>query len=165
MAPRRRDGARFHRAERPAAFCGGADAAGPSQCEGRANRPLSGAAAFASPSQGKPTGFRLNALAHPDELSPAWIRARAWISHRRMFLPRQSPGKNRSTDPPLKNLQAMPAAGLPCDRRAWAASHTIFSGRTVSSNSSAVRRPRANTASLRVVPSCRAFLAHAAARS
>jgi transcriptional regulator with XRE-family HTH domain len=43
--------------------------------------------------------------------------------------------------------------------------YTIFSGRTVSSNSSAVISPMASTASFSVVPSRRAFLAHAAACS
>ena len=50
-------------------------------------------------------------------------------------------------------------------RRGRVIDYTIFSGRTVSSNSSAVRRPRDNTASFRVVPSERAFLAHLAAAS
>ena len=42
---------------------------------------------------------------------------------------------------------------------------TIFSGLTVSSNSSAVRRPSVRTASFKVVPSWRAFFAHSAAFS
>ena len=43
--------------------------------------------------------------------------------------------------------------------------YTIFSGRTVSSNSSAVSKPRDRTASFKVVPSARAFFAHLAAAS
>ena len=50
-------------------------------------------------------------------------------------------------------------------QRVFLIAYTIFSGRTVSSNSSAVRSPRARTASFNVVPSWRAFLAHLAAAS
>ena len=50
-------------------------------------------------------------------------------------------------------------------RTAVSLSYTIFSGRTVSSNSSEVSRPRDSTASFNVVPSARAFLAHLAAAS
>lgn len=43
--------------------------------------------------------------------------------------------------------------------------HTIFSGRTASSNSAGDSSPRDTTASFREMPSWRAFLAHLAAAS
>ena len=53
----------------------------------------------------------------------------------------------------------------PGDFSAAVSHYTIFSGLTVSSNSPPVSSPRARTASFRVVPSARAFLAHLAAAS
>ena len=58
-----------------------------------------------------------------------------------------------------------PGAEIPLPAPDALCVYTIFSGRTVSSNSSAVSSPRASTASFRVVPSARAFLAHLAAAS
>ena len=98
--------------------------------------------------------FAYRASKHAARWSPPQKDA-LWLHRRAFLLFRPCTGR-----PSV--FQSMPGTEtvLPASAR-----QTIFSGRTVSSNSSAVSRPRASTASFSVVPSARAFFAHLAAAS